>query len=75
MSPKLKFTAYKNTQEKKSLDFLFHIRKKECYDEPFTFDELLKCLYDTAIGLDQIHYQNSKTSPKQELGMSFANFQ
>ena len=51
--------------------------EKECYNEPFTFDEISKSLYnshDTAAGIDQIQYQNSKTSPKQELGMSFAIF-
>ena len=41
MNPK--FTAYKNTQEKKSLDFTSE--NKECYNEPFTSDELLHPLF------------------------------
>ena len=56
MSPK--FTSYKNTQEKKFLDFTSE--NKECYYEPFTFDVLLQSLnnsHDTAVHPDQIHYQ------------------
>lgn len=34
-----KFIPYKNTNEKKFLDFTSE--NKECYNEPFTFDELL----------------------------------
>ena len=64
MNPK--FTANKNTQEKKSLDFTSE--NKECYNEPFTFDELLQSLnnsHDTAVGLDQIHYQILKHLPNK----------
>ena len=48
LSPK--FNAYKNAQEKKFLDFTSE--NKECYNEPFTFDELLQSLnnsHDTAV--------------------------
>ena len=53
MNPK--FTACKKTQEKKSLDSTSE--NKECYNEPFTSDELLQSLnnsHDTAVGPDQI---------------------
>ena len=37
-----KFTAFKKIQEKKFLDFISE--NKECYNEPFTFEELLQFL-------------------------------
>ena len=66
-----KFTAYKNTQDKKFLDFTSE--NKECYYEPFTSDEHLQSFNnsdDTAVGPDQIHYQILK----QQI-MSSANIQ
>jgi hypothetical protein len=52
------FILNKNTEEQKPLDFT--PENNECYNEPFTYDELLKSLeksHDTAVGPDQIHYQ------------------
>ena len=51
-------SAYKNTQEKKFLDFKYE--NKECYNEPFTFNEILQSLdnsHGTAVGQDQINFQ------------------
>ena len=53
-----KFQAYKNTTEKKPLDFTPNYT--ECYNEPFSLEELSeshKNSHDTAVGPDQIHYQ------------------
>ena len=61
-----KFTAFKYTQKKKFLDFTSE--NKECYNEPFTFDELLQSLHnshDTAVGSNQIHYKILKHLPSK----------
>ena len=45
----------------------FTPENNECYNEPFSYDELLKSLdksHDTAVGPDQIHYQIIKHLPK-----------
>ena len=60
-----KFQAYKNTTEKKLLDFTSN--NTECYNETFPFDELSESpenVHDTAVGKDQIHYQILKQPPK-----------
>jgi hypothetical protein len=59
------FILNKNTEEQKPLDF--NPVNNECYNEPFTYDKLLKSLersHDTAVGPDQIHYQILKHLPK-----------
>ena len=51
-----KFQVYKNTTEKKPLDFTSN--NTECYNERFNFDELSESpenVHDTAVGSDQIH--------------------
>ena len=50
-----KFQAYKNTTEKKPLDFTSN--NTEWYNETFNFDELSESpenVHDTAVGPDQI---------------------
>ena len=49
------FTAFKNTQGKKFLDFTSENKECYCNNEPFTFVELLQSLinsYDTVVGPD-----------------------
>jgi potassium voltage-gated channel Eag-related subfamily H protein 8 len=63
MSPN--FILNKNTEEQNPLDFT--PENNECYNEPFTYDELLESLeksHDIAVGPDQIHYQILKHLPK-----------
>jgi potassium voltage-gated channel Eag-related subfamily H protein 8 len=60
-----KFTLHKNLEEQKPLDFTSE--NNECYNEPFTYDEMLQSLeksHDTAVGPDQIHYQLIKHLPR-----------
>ena len=60
-----KFTLHKRLEEQKPLDFTSE--NNECYNEPFTYDEILQSLeksHDTAVGPDQIHYQLIKHLPR-----------
>ena len=62
-----KFQAYKNTTEKKPLDFTSNYT--ECYNEQFSLEELSDSQnsHDTAVGPYQIHYQISKHRPKTSM--------
>ena len=60
-----KFQAYKNTTEKKTIDFTSN--NTECYNESFSLgvlSESLKNSHDTAVGPDQIHSKILKHLPK-----------